>query len=111
MQSIKIDHIEIKEEQSRNLKTALLIAALFTFYLLFNEAFITAAGLGWCLFLFLLFVMRLGKSFPVLELMLLMASLQWIVGAKISYANEFEHFKYFMYVEEAEYMQLVVPGV
>ena len=55
--------------------------------------------------------MRLGNSFPVLELMLLMASLQWIVGAKISYASEFEHFKYFMYVEEAEYMMLAVPGV
>ena len=111
MQSIKIDHIEIKEEQSRNLKTSLFIAVLFTLFLLVNEPFLTAAGLGWCFFLFLLFVMRLGKSFPVLELMLLMASLQWIVGAKISYANEFEHFKYFMYVEEAEYMQLVVPGV
>jgi len=111
MQSVEIDSYEIKAGQRGNVKTALLISVLFTLVLLVNEPIMSAAGLGWCLFLFLLFVIRLGQGFPVLELMLLMAALQWIVGAKISYVSEFEHFRYYMYVPEGEYMQLVVPGV
>ncbi len=111
MPSMQLNRIELNEKPDKSLKTALLIAVLFTFFLMLSEAFMTAAGLGCSLFLALLFVLRLGNSFPVLELMLLMASLQWVVGAKISYASEFDHFKYYMYVEEPEYMLVVVPGL
>src|SRR5690606_40426140 len=41
----------------------------------------------------------------------LIAALQWIVGAKISYSFGKAHHKYYMYVEEDVYMSYVVPGV
>ena len=82
-----------------------------TIYFLTTDYWLTAIGLGWAVFLFFLFLSRLGKGFPVLELMLLMASLQWVVGAKIAYLQGAEHFKYYMYVEESQYMKLVVPGI
>jgi hypothetical protein len=77
---------------------------------LFQFSFYVAFGLGWTVFLFTLFFQRLGESLPLLELMLLMAALQWIMGARIAYAYEAQHFKYYMYVPEADYMQLAVPG-
>ncbi len=42
--------------------------------------------------------------------MLTMAAAQWIIGPYIDYQTEAEHFKYKMYVEELEYMQVVVPA-
>lgn len=56
------------------------------------------------------FVMRLGKGLPVLELMLLIAGLQWIVGAIIEYRSPSMHWKYYMYVDQSTYMGFVVPA-
>ncbi|WP_179022250.1 hypothetical protein [Winogradskyella forsetii] len=56
------------------------------------------------------FLKRLGKGLPVLELMLLIAGLQWIIGPLIEYASPSLHYKYFMYVTQAEYMSFVVPA-
>lgn len=56
------------------------------------------------------FLMEIGRSIPVLELMLTIAGLQWIVGPIIEYNTTFEHYKYFMYVEEGNYMEFIVPG-
>lgn len=71
---------------------------------------ITAIGLSFSLFIALRFINLLGKTFPLKELLVLMVTLQWIVGAKISYGYEDIHYKYFMYVEESVYMSLVVPA-
>ncbi len=56
------------------------------------------------------FLIRLGKALPVLELMLLIAGLQWIVGPLIEYASPSLHYKYYMYVEQTQYMGFVVPA-
>lgn len=45
------------------------------------------------------------------EMIVLIASAQWIVGAKIGYNIGKVHYKYYMYVEEELYMGFVVPGV
>jgi hypothetical protein len=62
------------------------------------------------LYVFIIFIRNLGKSVPILELCLLIAGLQWIVGAFIEYRSSFKHFKYFMYVSENTYMSYVVPA-
>lgn len=94
-----------------SLKKALLISVFsFVLFLVAVNQLTTSFGLTLCLFSFLLYVLRLGKSIPVLELMLLMASLQWILGPYIAYRLEFSHFKYIMYVDEDVYMSIVVPG-
>jgi hypothetical protein len=56
------------------------------------------------------FIRALGKRVPILELMLLIAGLQWIVGPIIEYGSPSLHYKYYMYVEEAVYMQYIVPA-
>lgn len=56
------------------------------------------------------FIKQIGKGLPILELMLLVAGLQWIVGPLIEYAWPSMHFKYYMYVEQTEYMRYVVPA-
>lgn len=56
------------------------------------------------------FVNRLGKGIPILELMLLIAGLQWIIGPIIEYNFPTNHYKYYMYVEEPAYMGFVVPA-
>lgn len=57
-----------------------------------------------------LFIKRIGKGIPILELLLLIAGLQWIVGAFLEYKFDFGHFKYYMYVNELTYMSYVVPA-
>lgn len=56
------------------------------------------------------FTMQLGKGLPILELMILIAGLQWIVGPLIEYASPSMHYKYYMYVEQAIYMGYIVPA-
>jgi hypothetical protein len=72
--------------------------------------FLSVFGVGLTAVVAWLFISRLGKTIPIMELMLLIAGLQWIVGAVIEYKNPLNHFKYYMYVPEQEYMNYVVPA-
>lgn len=72
--------------------------------------FWTVTGLIAVVFVFTRFVNNLGKGVPILELMVLLAGLQWIVGAYIEYLNPSSHYKYYMYVPEDTYMGYVVPA-
>lgn len=67
-------------------------------------------GLTLVVWVFLRFVRVLGKSVPILELMLLTAGLQWIVGPVIEYLTPSFHYRYYMYVPEGEYMGYIVPA-
>lgn len=58
-----------------------------------------------------LFLKNLGKNLPIIELLFLIAGLQWIVGPIIEYKLDYGHYKYYMYVNESEYMSYVVPGL
>lgn len=68
-------------------------------------------GILFVFYVFWRFVNALGKSLPVLELMMLIAGLQWVVGPYISYRQETSHYKYYMYVNEDTYMGYVVPAL
>jgi hypothetical protein len=67
-------------------------------------------GVVFVLFIGYKFFMALGKKIPILEFLLLIAGMQWVLGAFIEYRNTFGHFKYYMYVSENVYMQYVVPA-
>ena len=56
------------------------------------------------------FISQLGKSLPILELMLFIAAAQWIIGPLIEYNAPSLHFKYYMYVDQQRYMSYVVPA-
>lgn len=57
-----------------------------------------------------IFLKQLGKSIPILELMLFIAGAQWILGPTIEYNAPSLHYKYYMYVPQEEYMSYVVPA-
>ncbi|GAB3663638.1 hypothetical protein GCM10028791_39090 [Echinicola sediminis] len=56
------------------------------------------------------FVKQLGTGVPILEVMLLIAGLQWIIGPTIEYMTPSFHYRYYMYVPQGEYMSFVVPA-
>jgi len=56
------------------------------------------------------FVSQLGKGIPIIELMLLIAGMQWILGPIIEYSTPALHYKYYMYVDQNVYMSYVVPA-
>ena len=67
-------------------------------------------GLVVITFVAIRFINALGKTLPIMELMLLISGLQWIVGPIIEYLYPTMHYKYYMYVEQDEYMSYVVPA-
>lgn len=81
------------------------------FYLIEEALFFSSVGLGATAFLLVLFINRLGKTIPVIELLLTVAALQWIVGPYLDYRSSAKHYKYFMYVSEETYMHFVVPSL
>ena len=91
----------------------ILISVAYFIYAFFlsNYLLITSVGLTFSLYISLLFLFKLGKEIPLIELIILIACFQWIVGAKIGYNIGKVHYKYYMYVEEVTYMNYVVPGV
>ena len=90
-----------------------IVAIIYFVFCLFIEEyyFSTSIGLSFSVYIIVDFVSKLGKTFPIKEFIVLIASLQWIIGAKISYSFGKTHHKYYMYVEEDVYMDYVVPGV
>jgi len=70
----------------------------------------TYIGVIFVILLAYIFIKRLGTGLPVLELMLLIAGLQWIIGPVIEYASPGLHYKYYMYVDQVTYMSFVVPA-
>lgn len=70
----------------------------------------TFVGILIVLFIAIRFFNKIGKSLPVIELMLLIAGSQWVFGAYNSYLISYEHFKYYMRVDESTYMSYIVPA-
>lgn len=67
-------------------------------------------GIILVIYVFWRFIDALGKTIPIMELMMLIAGLQWIIGPIISYGQETSHYKYYMYVDQSTYMSYVVPA-
>lgn len=76
-----------------------------------GEYYLTALGIGLLIFSLLDFTNKIGKTIPILETMLVIACLQWILGPYLDYNDTYQHYKYYMYVNEEEYMDLVVPSL
>ncbi len=54
-------------------------------------------------------IKKVGNDLPILDIMYLIAGLQWIVGPYIDYSTIVSDQKYYMYVPEHQYMSVVVP--
>jgi len=85
--------------------------AFILIFLLGVKIFWSALGISFTIFYMLRVVDQMGKKIPILDLMTAMAALQWIVGPYIDYHNGITHYKYHMYVPEAQYMAYAVPSI
>lgn len=90
-----------------------VIGCFVFLYMYFMEGalMLSSVGIGLTAFLITIFIDRLGKGLPLIELMLSVAALQWLIGPYFDYQNSEKHYKYFMYVPEEEYMNLIVPSI
>lgn len=67
----------------------------------------SAIGVITVLYLLYLLLKEIGNKLPILEMILVLAGFQWIIGPVIDFNTEAKHFKYFMYVDEETYMSFV----
>ncbi|MCC5929264.1 MAG: hypothetical protein JJU28_08475 [Cyclobacteriaceae bacterium] len=109
--SIPYQTVSVPLDGTKTNSLLLVFCGSVLLILLAFNPFLVSVGLAFTLYLFLNYIDKLGKTIPILELMLLMAALQWILGAYIAYQLEYEHWKYFMYVEFERYFAFVVPGL
>lgn len=96
------------------MKPIINIASVILFiYLFYIEGYFlfTAIGLVFAFYIFCDLVDKIGRYYPLKEIIVLVPLLQWVVGAKISYSFGKVHHKYYMYVGEEEYMGYVVPAI
>ena len=84
------------------------ITLILTF--LAGNTFVNAVGLSLVALALSDFLYKLGRSFPLLELIFTIAVLQLILGAYFAYRLPGTFVTYRMYVPEPEYMNLAVPA-
>jgi len=103
-------------EASKGLSST-LIPALFlstiigAISLTLDIYWISAIGVSAFTFYFMLLLLGLGKDIPIESLAMVICSSQWVIGPLLSYKGFSDHFKYYMYVPESDYMELAVPAV
>jgi hypothetical protein len=107
-----MDNTEIKEKYFLNIQGyfivfSMLIVVLLNF--LTNIYLYSSIGIGISLYLVLRMLIIIDFTIPVIEIMLLMAASQWVIGPIIDYNTQVDHYKYYMYVDEKKYMSIVVP--
>jgi hypothetical protein len=89
-----------------------VIAALVGFLsLVFGAYWLSAVGASAFSYFLTRLVSEAGRDLPIESFILVMASMQWIIGPILDYAGLSNHYKYYMYVPVDEYMTLAVPGV
>lgn len=79
--------------------------------LLLGVYWLSALGLGAFVYYFVRLLQESGSDVPVESFILVMASLQWVIGPVLAYAGLSNHYKFHMYVAEEKYMLLAVPAV
>lgn len=91
-----------------------LLGAIFIalgFYAFTNYYWLTVVGIGIVCYSFLWYMESLGKGLAILQIMLVIATFQWLLGPIIAYHWGGETLRYKMYVDEIEYMNYAVPAV
>lgn len=80
------------------------VLVLFTSYNIYS-----CLGLFISTYITLRFILMLGHTIPVIELMLFLAAAQWILGPFFDYQSSATHYKMHMYVSELRYMEITIP--
>ena len=85
--------------------------SIFAASLVLGMYWLSAAGVGAFVYYLVRLLQEAGVDLTIESFILVMASLQWIIGPVLTYAGLSNHYKYHMYVPVEEYMALAVPGV
>lgn len=84
---------------------------IYAFFELFTDLyFVSSIGLALTAGVFIKFVQDLGKRIEVRDLVAFLAILQWVLGPVLAYNVLPYDELYYMAVDEATYMNYVVPG-
>ncbi len=94
----------------KDLNKLLVLGCFVILYVIIGDLLI-AIGLGLIIYFFIKFLSGLGEQIPVLELLVLLALFQWVLGPYFDYITPETHFKYFMYVTQDVYFPIVIPGL
>ena len=79
--------------------------------LILGVYWLSALGVSASVYYFVRLLQETGIDLPIESFILVIASIQWIIGPVLAYAGLSHHYKYHMYVPETEYMALAVPSV
>lgn len=91
-------------------------AFLFAFFagflfFLFEDSIWSTFAVIVTIYVLLSFLHSLGNSIPIAGLMVLVCSLQWLLGPVLCYAGFSNHYKYYMYVSQIDYLSLALLGI
>jgi hypothetical protein len=100
-------HFELLEQQKIALGASIIF--IISFILLSDYNSYSIIGLGASIFIALRLTIIMDETIPVLEIMLLIAGSQWLIGPFIDYQTEVDHYKMHMYVSEQRYMEITLP--
>ncbi len=88
----------------------LVIISFAGFELFSNFYLLTSLGMALVIFIFVKFYFDMGKRVEIRDVIVLMATLQWILGPVMAYHIFEEHPLFYMAVDEKQYMNFVVPA-
>ncbi len=71
----------------------------------------SAIGICFTVFYTYRLLINMGETIPIIDVIIVIAAFQWIIGPYIDYHNDTDHYKYHMYVSEVKYMSYVVLGL
>jgi hypothetical protein len=89
----------------------IIAAVAFSFSLIFGAYWLSAIGVGAFAYFLVRMLSEAGLDLPIESFILVVVSMQWIIGPILDYAGLSNHFKYHMYVPVEEYTALAVPSV
>jgi len=84
---------------------------ILTLCLILGVNFYTAVGFSLLFYVSTRFFNNIGKTIDIRDLVVLIPSVQWILGAWLSYSFSTDNVFYYMSVDEKTYMSYVVPAV
>lgn len=102
--------MNINTKQSRIIEYILGVSVFFLFFTL-GFYFWSAVGLAFFAWISFRFFNNIGKTIDIRDLIILIPTIQWVLGAWLSYRFSTDTVFYYMSVDEKTYMTFVVPAV
>ena len=94
-----------------SIRAIVLSCLVYLITFLFGFNYLSSIAIAVTIFYLFRFVESLGNIVPISNLIVVLASLQWLAGPALAYEGFSNHYKYYMYVPANEYMPFALFGV